>query len=283
MKSYCIKTDNERIIEYLLNKISKLEFPNIYYCEKSFKVYENIVMHYKNDDIDKFQNVVATLVVDTIRSFFEERILRRIINVNYFYFDEFERNLIYDDCGEFLKQDEVEIKETLFTQVKQYIKENRNIVLEGVVNFRVSDYVKILDSIVDMAVNKYIIEKEYKEFINLLKIYVNSTCTKVDVMHLIYINGESILLDKDKNIVKIDKNIGNTKYLSDITFSSNDIALNTLLNLLPRTLKIHIIDKEDEFINTLKLIFDNRIEICKGCNICKTFSMKNEFFTLSSR
>ena len=102
-------------------------------------------------------------------------------------------------------------------------------------------------------------------------------------MHLIYINGESILLDKDKNIVKIDKNIGNTKYLSDITFSSNDIALNTLLNLLPRTLKIHIIDKEDEFINTLKLIFDNRIEICKGCNICKTFSMKNEFFTLSSR
>ena len=275
MKSYCIKTDNERIIEYLLNKISKLEFPNIYYCEKSFKVYENIVMHYKNDDIDKFQNVVATLIVDTIRSFFEERILRRIINVNYFYFDEFERNLIYDDCGEFLKQDEVEIKETLFTQVKQYIKENRNIVLEGVVNFRVGDYVKILDSIVDMAVNKYIIEKEYKEFINLLKIYVNSTEPKTDILHLIYVNGESILLDRDKNIIQMDYNINNAKYLSDITFSSNDMALNTLLSLLPKRIEAHIINKEDEFINTLKLIFENKIRICTECNICKTYKMIN--------
>ena len=283
MKSYCIKTDNERIIQYLLNKISKLEFPNIYYCKKSFKIYENVVMHYKDEYIDKFNNIVTTLIVDTIRTFFEERILKRIINVNYFYFDEFERNIIYDDCNEFLKQDDVEINETIFKQIKNYIKENKNIVLEGVVNFRINDYVKILDNIVDMAVNKYIIEKEYKEFINLLKIYVNTTGTKADIMHLIYTNGESILLDKDKNIVHIDKNISNTKYLSDISFSSNDIALNTLLSILPKKLIIHIIDKEDEFINTLKLIFDDRIEICKACNICKTFNIKNKFFKLNSR
>lgn len=283
MKSYCIKTDNERIIEYLLNKISKLEFPNIYYCKKSFKIYENVVMHYKDEYIDKFNNIVTTLIVDTIRNFFEERILKRIINVNYFYFDEFERNIIYDDCNEFLKQDDVEINETIFKQIKNYIKENKNIVLEGVVNFRINDYVKILDNIVDMAVNKYIIEKEYKEFINLLKIYVNTTGTKADIMHLIYTNGESILLDKEKNIVQIDKNISNTKYLSDISFSSNDIALNTLLSILPKKLIIHIIDKEDEFINTLKLIFDDRIEICKACNICKTFNIKNKFFKLNSR
>lgn len=283
MKSYCIKTDNERIIEYLLNKISKLEFPNIYYCKKSFKIYENVVMHYKDEYIDKFNNIVTTLIVDTIRTFFEERILKRIINVNYFYFDEFERNIIYDDCNEFLKQDDVEINETIFKQIKNYIKENKNIVLEGVVNFRINDYVKILDNIVDIAVNKYIIEKEYKEFINLLKIYVNTTGTKADIMHLIYTNGESILLDKEKNIVQIDKNISNTKYLSDISFSSNDIALNTLLSILPKKLIIHIIDKEDEFINTLKLIFDDRIEICKACNICKTFNIKNKFFKLNSR
>lgn len=275
MKSYCIKTDNERLIEYLLNKISKLEFPNIYYCKKTFKIYDNLIMHYKDKNIENFQNIVTTLIVDTIRQFYEERILKRIINVNYFYFDEFERNIIHENCGDFLKQDEVEVKETIFNQVKQYIKESRNIVLEGVVNFRINDYVKILDNIVDMAVNKYIIEKEYKEFINLLKVYVNSTEAKAEIMHLIYINGESILLDKDKNIVQIEKNINNTKYLSDISFSSNDIALNTLLSILPKKLEIHIINKEDEFINTLKLIFDSRIEFCSGCNICKTYKMIN--------
>ena len=75
--------------------------------------------------------------------------------------------------------------------------------------------------------------------------------------------------------VQVESNINNARYLSDISFSSNDIALNTLLNLLPKKLKIHVINKEDEFINTLKLIFDNRVEICTDCNICKTYKMIN--------
>lgn len=275
MKSYCIKTNNEKIIEYLLNKISNINFPNIYYCKKTFKLYDNVILHYLDNDVDKFKNIVSTLIIDSIINFYQEKIFRRIINVNYFYFDDFERNIIFENCIEFFKQEKSEITETLFEEIKKYIEDNRNIVLEGVTNFRVKEYVKILDNIVDMAVNKYIIEKEYKEFINLLKIYVNSSGAKTDIMHLIYINGESILLDKEKNIVQVESNINNARYLSDISFSSNDIALNTLLNLLPKKLKIHVINKEDEFINTLKLIFDNRVEICTDCNICKTYKMIN--------
>lgn len=275
MKSYCLKTENEEIIEYLLNKFSKLDFPNIYYCNKSFKIYENLIVHYKEDNIEKFENIISDFIREVILIFYQEKILKRIINVNYFYFDEFERMLIEENCEEFIVQDEEEINETIFEEVKDYIKENRNIVLEGVVNFRLRKYIKILDNIVDMAVNKYIIEKEYKEFINLLKIYVNSTDTKTDILHLIYVNNESILLDRDKNIIQIDNNINNAKYLSDITFSSNDIALNTLLSLLPKKIEVHIINGEDEFINTLKLIFENRIHICNECNICRTYKMLN--------
>ena len=145
--------------------------------------------------------------------------------------------------------------------------------LDGIINFRIKEYIKLLDNIVDMAVNQYIIEKEYEEFINLLKIYVDQAETGTNLLHLIYSNGESILLDSDKNIVSLSENIFNAKYLSDITFSSNDFALNTLLSMVPKKLEIHLIDEEDEFINTLKLIFENRIYICKDCNICKTYRM----------
>ena len=206
-----------------------------------------------------------------IIEFYQEKIIRRIINSNYFYFDEFERNIIYEDCKEFFNREEAE--EILFDEIKRYLKEKRNIVLDGIVNFRIGEYIKFLDNIVDMAVNKYIIEKEYKEFISLLKLYVNTTEYKTDIIHLIYIHGESILLDKDKKIVQIEGNLSNTKYLSDISFSSNDIALNTLLSILPKKIEIHIIDIKDEFINTLKLIFENRVSICQDCNICRTYKM----------
>ena len=275
MKSYCIKTDNEEIIEYLLNKISKLDIPNIYYCNKSFKIYENVILHYKDNNIEQFNNLVAQLITEVIIKFYQEKILKRIINVNYFYFDEFERKIILENCDEFIKQEEEEITETVFIGVEGYILEHKNIVIEGVANFRINEYIKTLDNIVDMAVNKYIIEKEYREFINLLKVYVNSTSSKTDMLHLIYTNGESILLDRDKNIIQVDYNLSNAKYLSDITFSSNDIALNTLLSLLPKKIEVHLINGEDEFINTLKLIFENRVKICTSCNICKTYRALN--------
>lgn len=206
-----------------------------------------------------------------IIQFYQEKIIRRIINFNYFYFDEFERNIIYENCKELYNKEEAQ--EILFLEIKKFLKEKRNIVLDGIVNFRIGNYIKFLDNIVDMAINKYIIEKEYKEFISLLKLYINTTEYKTDIIHIIYVHGESILLDKDKNIIQIDGNIANTKYLSDISFSSNDIALNTLLSLLPQRIELHIIDKEDEFINTLKQIFENKVTTCLGCNICKTYKM----------
>ena len=84
------------------------------------------------------------------------------------------------------------------------------------------------------------------------------------------------MLDEEKNIVSVSENIYNAKYLSDISFSSNDFALNALLTLLPEKIEIHLIDDEDEFINTLKLIFEGRVFICKECEICKTYKMLNK-------
>ena len=89
------------------------------------------------------------------------------------------------------------------------------------------------------------------------------------------LTGESILLDENKNTISLNDNIFDAKYLSDISFSSNDYALNALLTLLPQKIEIHLIGYEDEFINTLKLIFGKRISICKDCNLCKTYKILN--------
>lgn len=273
MKSYCIKTNNEKIICYLLDKIEQINFEYIYYCNKEFKIYKNVIIHYIGENIDGFICFTADLISNTIIEFYEEKILARMINSNYFYFDDYEKKMILENCKEFCKIQFEEKKEKLYRAIEDYIKENKSIVLEGIINFRIQEYVKVLDNIVDMAVNQYIIEKEYTEFINLLKAYVNTSDVGTNILHLIYTNGESILLDEEKNIVPLSENVLNAKYLSDITFSSNDYALNTLLNILPRKLEIHLIDEEDEFINTLKLIFEDRIYICKDCNICKTYKM----------
>lgn len=277
MKSFCIKTNNDNIINYLLNNLSSIDFEDIYFIDKKFKIYKNVIIHYKGTKENEFLNLIASLISDCILLFFEPLLIKRCINLNYFYFDDFEKKLIEKNCYSFIQTDEDNTlkyrKEEIWINVLNYLLENKSILLDGFVNFRLNNYLDTINDIVDYSVNKYIVEKEYTEFINLLKIYIDSKQSEADLVHLVYTNSESILLDSNRNIISLSDNIFNAKYLSDISFSSNDYALNALLTLLPKRIELHVIGYEDEFINTLKLIFGNKIFICKDCNICRTYKI----------
>lgn len=281
MKSFCIKTNNHQIIEYLLENISSINLNNIYFSKQKFNLYNNVIVHYKGSNTSLFINELSNILTNCIFAFYENTLVKRILNLNYFYFDTFEKEIIFKDCINILKMTElsnyVHRKEAIFNSLQNYINENHFMILSGFVNFRIPDYIKHLDSTIDISVNKYILEKEYKEFVELLKLYINSKKSNSNIVHLIYLNQDSILLDENKNILSVSDNVFNAKYLSDISFSSNDYILNALLDLLPEKFIIHLIDSEDDFIKTLKIIFGNRVHICLDCNICKTYNLlKND-------
>ena len=128
----------------------------------------------------------------------------------------------------------------------------------------------------DFSVSEYIIEREYLEFISLLRLYINSQVPKNSIVHVVVLEFNTILLDKDFNNIEIDKNSLNAKYLSDVSFSNNDYILNTLITLLPQKLVLHIAShspSNSDFINTLKAIFENRIEVCYDSNICNLYKI----------
>ena len=279
MKSFCIKTNNKSIIEYLLKNIEAIPLNDIYFINKHFKIYDNIIVHYKGENIDLFCNYLSDILSSTIINYYEPNLIKKIINYNYFYFDDFEKKIILNNCNDFIKEaqdDSLKFrKEELCINILNYITNNKTVVLDGFVNFRIPEYFDTLDYIVDFSVNKYVIEKEYTEFINILKLYVDSKPSNTRLVHLIYTNGESILLDDKKHVIPLSNDMFDAKYLSDISFSSNDFALNALLTLIPEKIEIHLITFEDEFINTLKLIFGTRISICTDCNICSTYKVLN--------
>lgn len=276
MKSFCIKTNNREIINYLLNKFDKIDFANISYIDRKFKIYNNFIVHYTVENLEEFYKILGNIITDTIIKFYEIHIIRRILGFNYFYFDEFERNKIEEVCIESLKNNKFKNRnKTICNKIQKYLKKNKSMILDGFVTFRIKEYIEKIDELVDEGVNKYIVEKEYAEFISLLKMYVNSKEPETEEIHLIYTNGESILLDKNKDIITIANNSFNAKYLSDITFSSNDFALNTLLSLLPKKINVHLITKKDEFIDTLCLIFEEKVYMCTDCNICRTYKIIN--------
>lgn len=276
MKSICIKTNNENLLNYLLNELDYIEIKPVVISTNKFKNYKNIIIHYSGNEIKKFIHEVSCILACLVIDELEESFIKKLILKNYFYFDFNERKHIVEMCFDIFTDDfnlYFDKKyNCLINDFESYLKNNKSIILDGFLNFRIKDYMSILEEVIDEAVNNFVIEKEYLEFISLLKMYVNSQKSTCDIVHLIYNNESSILLDKDKNIINVSDDVFKAKYLSDISFSSNDYALNSLLTLIPKKIYIHLIDNcIDEFIHTISLIFESRVEICTDCDICKIY------------
>ncbi len=285
MKSVCIKTNNRNLLDYLLNELEYIEVEPVIISFAEFKNYKNIIVHYRANEDAKFIHELSCILSCLVLDELEEDFLKKIILKNYFYFNSNERNHILDMCFDISSDDFNDFFDKkyncLITNFENYLSNNKSIVLNGFINFRLKNYMAILENIIDEAVNTFVIEKEYFEFVSLLKMYINSQNYNSEMVHLVYSSENSILLDENKNIINISDDLFKAKYLSDITFSSNDYALNSLLTLLPKKIYIHLIDNcIDDFIHTLGLIFENRVEICTDCNICKIYKnnkIKNEF------
>lgn len=271
-KTICIKTNNKNISNYLLEELEYFELEDFYVSRYDFRFYTNIIIHYVGKNISLFLNKISTLLSYIVIDFYEPSLIKRLLNTNYFYFSLEEKKQIYNLCLTTINlKSSISMVNTISNAFYEHFSNNKYVILDGFVNFKLTSYIKELDSLVDMCVNKFIIDREYNEFINLLKTYISATPSNCQVIHLIYKNEESILLDSNKNLIKYNDDLICKKYLSDISFSSNDFALNTLLTLLPEKLYIHLIDSEDDFISTLKLIFDNRIYICNDCDLCNLY------------
>ena len=278
MKSICIKTNNTHMINYIEDLINNIDLDDIFFSCNEFKLYRNIIIHYKGKNINLFYKKISTILSSLVIDLLEHNIVKKIIKYNYFYFDNLETIKISNIYEENFNNYTIDSNKfsLLYNNFYDYISCHKTILIDGFITFRIKDYLEYLNNLVNDSVNTFIVEREYSEFISLLQMYISTQETNCDIVHLIYSENNSILLDENKKIIDIDKTLFNAKYLSDITFSSHDYALNTLLSLLPRKIFIHLIDTTlDEFINTLQLIFEDRITFCTDCNICELYKLNN--------
>lgn len=274
MKSFCIKTNNSCIVNYLINSIEHINQDNIFFSYKEFSLYKNIIVHYTGEFIDDFITNISDILSSCIINFYEKNIIKRILHSEYFYFSDSDLNNILELSLSNLPE---ERKVILNSCIDSYLNSHKSILLIGFVNFRLKPYVTILNNSISDIINDFVVQKEYYEFVSLLKLYIKSQDSTNKTIHLLYSKFKTLLLDENKSIIDIaSEKILNNKYFSDISFSTNDYILNALLTILPSKIFIHLIDTTiDDFIITLQLIFENKVFICTNCNICQIYKNTN--------
>ena len=136
MVSLCIKDNNENIQDFLMKKIGESNIPDIYYSKHIFKIYENVIVHYKGKDFEKFYTFLSDLISEAIINYYEPTIVKRLILKDYFYFDALDRNSIYHEYTALNHNS----KKFMNKDILDYIENHKSIVLNGFINFRLTNY-----------------------------------------------------------------------------------------------------------------------------------------------
>lgn len=230
----------------------------------------------KNDcKYDILKQYMANILADIIMKHWEVKFIDRIIHKNYNYFSSEERFNILKNVYNVLNEDDADFywiskKAQIVNILLDYFKNNDVLNLEGFINFRLKDYINGLYDVVDRAVDDYLIEKEYDEFIKLLKYFAELQEPQYDIVHVLVGDDMSYtLLDGDYKEIQ-DKLIESHGYF-DRELNNEDVLISSLITIAPRKIYFHCSEtfKDRNFINTVKSIFDDKVFICTGCNICK--------------
>ncbi len=235
--------------------------------EKNCEVYH---FHNSRELYEAFLSELSEFIIDT----FEEKLLL------YFTKQYREEGRLYKekDLLSYLKALEKSPyfsrenkKRAVFKGLSLYFAEKDSANVNGLVAFRLREYLKILDKTAQKLVECYETEQEYQEFISLLRYFVTVQEERPVLTHLVVDeSGVYTLLDEKKSDIT-EKSIKEFVYPLDAAYENyDDLLLSILITLAPRKLIIHKADnmQNKDLLDTIVSVFSN-VEFCESCELCK--------------
>ncbi len=231
-----------------------------------------------------FNYYTANILYGVIINEFLEKRVNKHLNETYNFLNYNDISIIKKDIYKILKE-EVSIDDTviyymnkknnILDRIINCIEEGNVLNIKGFMDFRSKELMPQIYTIIEKVVESYMIEKEYNEFISLLKYFVEIQESKAEKVDL-YIGkrGDSYILRDEfgNNIMETLLNeICENKNIVDV--SQDDLVISGLITMCPKKIVIHSANrcKNKELINTLEKVFENRIYHCSGCNECLMF------------
>ncbi len=222
-----------------------------------------------------FVEQLSSVLAEYLMTAYESMILNRIVKKNYGYLRPDERRDITGIAQKKLREKNQNFFDTVIhirrrnlviRKLTDFLNQSDHIILEGFVTFRMQEYVKELEEIVDWAVRQYLVEKEYQEFIKLLTCFVQMQKPKFHCVH--------VIAEKDGGFSVYDENMERisgqwfsewSDEQADGTIREEDLLISFLISTAPRQIVVHNLSEitNKELLETIMQVFSGRVTVFK--------------------
>lgn len=151
-----------------------------------------------------------------------------------------------------------------------YLEEHTQLHIDGFITFRLESYMSELREVVAYARDEYVLERQYQEFISLLKYFVYIQETKIPLAHLVHKGGHEFTLFNEQwqPLESAQVMDGMVVEMIDCDMEMEDMIVSTLIHVSPGHIIIHTREPESQVIKTIEQIFESRVHVCDYCNSC---------------
>ncbi|NBI05441.1 putative sporulation protein YtxC [Senegalia massiliensis] len=151
-----------------------------------------------------------------------------------------------------------------------YLSQNNCINIEGFINFRLKFLRRFIKNTVDDIIQEFILEKEFEDFINMLKYFMEIQTPKFEIVNIFFVKNGYLLYDNNMKIIDNNylKQIADEMEYNEMGY--DDLLISSLITIAPKKVIVHLGNrKEDDVIQIIKSLFDDNVLICEGCNLCR--------------
>lgn len=163
-------------------------------------------------------------------------------------------------------------KNGIMDKITRCLEENNEININGFLTFRSKELNGDLECIVDKVVEDYMVEKEYNEFIELLKYFVEIQETKVEEINIfIERSGDYYLRDEQGNDLVGNIQIDLPKVNFDSKENTEELIISTMITNAPKKVIIHSAENctNKELLQTISKVFVDKVYYCDDCATCE--------------
>lgn len=263
LERFSIITDTKEMQKALLKKISAEVGEEV-----AVDVDDNAIKIASDSDKAKEKTIKA--ISDTIVEKYENKLLNKLINQNYFYFTLPDKRNILKKAISYTDEEKI-YSNLVRAKLNEYLSTADKLTLEGFVNFRLKDYQNELEEVIDRAVDDFMIEKEYKEFIKLLKYFVEIQNPRYELVNIVPVGSEYSMYDGHGSDITKECMREFARDIQNQRINSDDLLISSLISIAPRRVCIHRPDdiENTELLSTIEQVFSKKISMCSGCSICE--------------
>lgn len=224
---------------------------------------------------DSVANELSHIIIDE----YETILVNRLIDDNYAYLSTRDRDIIRRKVSEGLNgrvgdrsdlRDGAERsrrKSRVWAKLAEYLERENEIVLEGFITFRLKEYLEGLFDLVEDVAEDYLTEREYREFLRLLKHFMCRQKSRLPEVNVIRSGNAYTLLDDKRMPVGGEVGEFLVKPPDGMDLGADDLIVSAVVTLAPDRVIWHGPKENSPCFDLIRDLFDDRVVFCSGCDL----------------